>query len=98
MLIMTKDREILNLDNVLEIRASEENVECELMNGYIYIIQSFKTHKKAEDALDKILNQYDRGQRTKGYQVIKVCYEKGLVSVQDLQSMIKNETGIEIKF
>lgn len=84
MLIMTKDREILNLDNVLEIRASEENVECELMNGYIYIIQSFKTHKKAEDA--------------KGYQVIKVCYEKGLVSVQDLQSMIKNETGIEIKF
>ena len=61
MLIMTKDREILNLDNVLEIRASEENVECELMNGYIYIIQSFKTHKKAEDALDKILNQYDKG-------------------------------------
>mgnify|MGYP001031344249 FL=1 len=57
MLIMTKDREILNLDNVLEIRASEENVECELMNGYIYTIQSFKTHKKAEDALDKILNQ-----------------------------------------
>ena len=37
MLIMTKDREILNLDNVLEIRASEENVECELMNGYIQI-------------------------------------------------------------
>lgn len=33
MLIMTKDREILNLDNVLEIRANEENVECELMNG-----------------------------------------------------------------
>ncbi len=63
MLIMTKDREIINLDNVLEIRASEENVECELMNGYIYIIQSFKTHKKAEDALDKILSQYDRGQR-----------------------------------
>lgn len=31
MLIMTKDREILNLDNVLEIRASKENVECELM-------------------------------------------------------------------
>ena len=62
MLIMTKDREILNLDNVLEIRAIEENVECELMNGYIYTIQSFKTHKKAEDALDKILNQYDRGQ------------------------------------
>lgn len=48
MLIMTKDREILNLDNVLEIRANEENVECELMNGFIYIIQSFKTHKKAE--------------------------------------------------
>lgn len=58
MLIMTKDREILNLDNVLEIRASEENVECELMNGYIYIIQSFKTHKKAEDALDKGLSSY----------------------------------------
>ena len=36
--------------------------------------------------------------KAKGYQVIKVCYEKGLVSVQDLQSMIKNETGIEIKF
>lgn len=62
MLIMTKNREILNLDNVLEIRASEKNVECELMNGFIYIIQSFKTHKKAEDALDKILSQYDRGQ------------------------------------
>lgn len=59
MLIMTKDREIINLDNVLEIRASEKNVECELMNGFIYIIQSFKTHKKAEDALDKILSQYD---------------------------------------
>lgn len=29
---------------------------------------------------------------------LKECYEKGLVSVQDLQSMIKNETGIEIKF
>ena len=58
MLIMTKDREILNLDNVLEIRANEENVECELMNGYIYTIQSFKTHKKAGDALDKILKQY----------------------------------------
>lgn len=72
MLIMTKDREILNLDNVLEIRASEENVECELMNGYIYTIQSFKTHKKAEDALDKILNQYDRA---KGYQVIKERYK-----------------------
>lgn len=71
MLIMTKDREILNLDNVLEIRASEENVECELMNGYIYTIQSFKTHKKAEDALDKILNQYDRGQR-----VINRRYQK----------------------
>ena len=39
MLIMTKDREILNLDNVLEIRANKENVECELMNGYIYTIQ-----------------------------------------------------------
>lgn len=29
---------------------------------------------------------------------LKECYEKGLVTVQDLQSMIKNETGIEIKF
>lgn len=29
---------------------------------------------------------------------LKECYEKGLVSVHDLQSMIKNETGIEIKF
>lgn len=29
---------------------------------------------------------------------LKECYEKGLVSVQDLQSIIKNETGIEIKF
>lgn len=63
MLIMTKDREIINLDNVLEIRASEKNVECELMNGYIYTIQSFRTYKEAEDALDKILSQYDRGQR-----------------------------------
>lgn len=62
MLIMTKDREILNLDNVLEIRVNEENVEFELMNGYIYTTQSFKTHKKAENALDKILIQYDRGQ------------------------------------
>jgi hypothetical protein len=60
---MTKDREIINLDNVLEIRASKRNVECELMNGYIYTIQSFRTYKEAEDALDKILNQYDRGQR-----------------------------------
>ena len=40
MLIMTKDREIINLDNVLEIRANKRNVECELMNGYIYTIQS----------------------------------------------------------
>lgn len=63
MLIMTKDREIINLDNVLEIRASEKNVECELMNGYIYTIQSFRTYKEAEDALDKILSQYDRRQR-----------------------------------
>ena len=63
MLIMTKDREILNLDNVLEIRANKGNVECELMNGFIYIIQSFRTYKEAEDALDRILNQYDRGQR-----------------------------------
>lgn len=62
MLIMTKDREIINLDNVLEIRANKRNVECELMNGYIYTIQSFKTYKEAEDALDKILSQYDRGQ------------------------------------
>ena len=62
MLIMTKDREIINLDNVLEIRANKRNVECELMNGYIYTIQSFRTYK-AEDALDKILSQYDRGQR-----------------------------------
>lgn len=60
---MTKDREIINLDNVLEIRANKINVECELMNGYIYTIQSFRTYKEAEDALDKILNQYDRGQR-----------------------------------
>jgi hypothetical protein len=60
---MTKDREIINLDNVLEIRASEKNVECELMNGYIYTIQSFRTYKEAEDALDKILSQYDRRQR-----------------------------------
>ena len=59
---MTKDREIINLDNVLEIRANKRNVECELMNGYIYTIQSFKTYKEAEDALDKILSQYDRGQ------------------------------------
>lgn len=29
---------------------------------------------------------------------LKECYEKGLVSVHDLQSMIKNETRIEIKF
>ena len=63
MLIMTKDREIINLDNVLEIRASEKNVKCELMDGYIYTIQSFRTYKEAEDALDKILSQYDRGQR-----------------------------------
>ena len=63
MLIMTKEREIINLDNVLEIRANKRNVECELMNGYIYTIQSFKTHKKAEHALDKILKQYDRVQR-----------------------------------
>lgn len=60
---MTKDREIINLDNVLEIRANKRNVECELMNGYIYTIQSFRTYKEAEDELDKILNQYDRGQR-----------------------------------
>ena len=63
MLIMTKDREIINLDNDLEIRANKRNVECELMNGYIYTIQSFRTYKEAEDALDKILSQYDRGQR-----------------------------------
>ena len=50
MLIMTKDREILNLDNVLEIRANEENVECELMNGYIYTIQSVSyTHLRAHE-------------------------------------------------
>lgn len=62
MLIMTKDREIINLDNVLEIRANKRNVECELMNGFIYTIQSFRTYKEAEDALDKILSLYDRGQ------------------------------------
>ena len=39
----------------IEIRANKRNVECELMNGYIYTIQSFRTYKEAEDALDKIL-------------------------------------------
>lgn len=57
MLIMTKDREIINLDNVLEIRASEKNVECESFNWSLDEIMQMnikKLEKRYPDGFDVI--------------------------------------------
>lgn len=75
MLILTENEEIINLDNIATVFLSVETsecavitteqhryaVNCELLNGDQYAIKEYKTKQEAKEALDKILNQCDRG-------------------------------------
>ena len=74
MLILTENEEIINFDNIATVFLSVETperavittgqhryaVNCELLNGEQYAIKEYKTK---QEALDKILNQCDRGHR-----------------------------------
>ena len=77
MLILTENEEIINFDNIATVFLSVETpersvittgqhryaVNCELLNGEQYAIKEYKTKQEAKEALDKILNQCDRGHR-----------------------------------
>ena len=77
MLILTENEEIINFDNIATVFLSVEPperavittgqhryaVNCELLNGEQYAIKEYKTKQEAKEALDKILNQCDRGHR-----------------------------------
>ena len=65
---------LINLDNIAVMYVGVKNimtkndigkhcVMCESMDGYTEIIKTCKTRTEAEEDLEKILNQYDRGQR-----------------------------------
>lgn len=74
MLILAENNKAINLDNIAVMYIAVKNlmvesdrgkhcVMCELMDGYSEIIKTCESKEKAEKILDKILNQYDRGQR-----------------------------------
>lgn len=74
MLIVAENNKAINLDNIAvmyigvkDLRVESDRgkhcVMCELMDGYTEIIKTCETRTEAEEALEKILNQYDRGQR-----------------------------------
>lgn len=74
MLIVSENNKAINLDNIAVMYVGVKNiitkndigkhcVMCELMDGYTEIIKTCKTSTEAAEMLDKILNQYDRGQR-----------------------------------
>lgn len=74
MLIVSENNKAINLDNIAVMYVGVKNimtkndigkhcVMCELMDGYTEIIKTCKTRTEAEEDLEKILNQYDRGQR-----------------------------------
>lgn len=74
MLIVSENNKAINLDNIAVMYVGVKNimtkndigkhcVMCESMDGYTEIIKTCKTRTEAEEDLEKILNQYDRGQR-----------------------------------
>mgnify|MGYP000292665872 CR=1 FL=1 len=74
MLIVSENNKAINLDNISVMYIGVKNimmksdigkhcVMCDLMDGYTEIIKTCKTRTEAVEMLDKILNQYDRGQR-----------------------------------
>lgn len=73
MLIVSENNKAINLDNIAVMYVGVKNimtkndigkhcVMCESMDGYTEIIKTCKTRTEAEEDLEKILNQYDRGQ------------------------------------
>lgn len=76
MLIVSENNKAINLDNIAVMYVGVKNimtkndigkhcVMCESMDGYTEIIKTCKTRTEAEEDLEKILNQYDRGQSIK---------------------------------
>lgn len=74
MLIVSENNKAINLDNISVMYIGVKNimmksdigkhcVMCDLMDGYTEIIKTCKTRTEAVEMLDKILNQYGRGQR-----------------------------------
>jgi hypothetical protein len=71
---VSENNKAINLDNISVMYIGVKNimmksdigkhcVMCDLMDGYTEIIKTCKTRTEAVEMLDKILNQYDRGQR-----------------------------------
>lgn len=74
MLILAENNKAINLDNIAVMYIAVKDIReksdigkhcvlCELMDGYSEIIKTCETREKAEEILDEILSQYDRGQR-----------------------------------
>lgn len=67
MLIETENKKIINTKHVFYIWIDsgkiDSCVKCELSNGEYHVIKTCKTPEEAREILEKMLNQYDRGQR-----------------------------------
>lgn len=72
MLIQVEDKEIVNMQYVRSIWIHEHQykegekeylVKCEMTEETDETVKTCKTREEAENILEQILNQYDRGQR-----------------------------------
>lgn len=72
MLIQVEDKTIVNMQYVrsiwirehqYKIGEKEYSVECEMTEQTSETVKRCKTREEAENVLEQILNQYDRGQR-----------------------------------
>lgn len=66
MLIRISDTKIINIQHINELfikkTSKRYEIRCYMIIGE-YIIKEYATKEEAIEALDRILNQYDRGQR-----------------------------------
>ena len=71
MLIQVEDKTIVNMQYVRSIwiheyqykEEKEYFVKCEMTEGTDETVKTCKTREEAENVLERILSQYDRGQR-----------------------------------
>lgn len=66
MLIRISDTRVINIQRINELFikkiSKKYEIRCYMTIGE-YVIKEYTTKEEAIEALDKILNQYDRGQR-----------------------------------
>ena len=66
MLIQIDNQNVINLEQAISLKVQKlkksYGVLC-IMLDKRYVLKAYETEKEAEEALEKILRQYDRGQR-----------------------------------